>query len=309
MNEIGPFLLLICQLAFSLDEPPPADAVDMLARAYGCQARVEVNFDRIPAPPASQVGAYFPKLSRYWPILNDSTADLEDAVLAWTDQGIRPGLLLRGDPVALALRFDDVARLRHAVELGAIPIMAIQRPLTGGVTYGATIYAALGLAPRAVYVADGYGLDLGLLPSGRHLVAGYWHMPFEEMPLAAEPINLGSSSFLPVFDGPSPGGGVYATTAEGRGQAYSPDFQLHWSFLGIAFRSGEGGLDTGAVGVALMVLVRVSSVMWAAIGGNWPNLLTGVVALLAWVGIAVAAVLFLVLPFGILVSRFRRVRH
>jgi len=307
VNEIAPFLLLMCQLTFSLNEPPPAEALAMLAAAYGCDARVEVNFDSQAAPPASTVGAYFPSLSSYWPILDDDgSAELEERVQAWIDQGVRPGLLLRADPVTLALRFDELDHLQGAVNLGAIPIMAIERPLQGSVTYGATIYAALGLAPQAVYVADGYGLDLGLLPAGRHLVAGYWHTPYQAMPLPARQTNLGPSSFLPVFDGPSPGGGYYATTADGRGAAFTPDFQLYWSFLGLEFRAGPGGLDTGAAGSVLMALVRVSSVMWAAIGGNWPDLLTGIVALLAWIGIVVAGLLFLVLPFGIVLSRFSR---
>jgi hypothetical protein len=310
MSEVAPFLLLICRLAFAIDEPPPAEAMTMLAHAYGCEVRIEVNFDRVPAPPARQAGAYFPRPSSFWPILGaDGGVGLEDEVEDWVEQGVRPGLLLRDDPVSLVLRFEELARLRRAVSLGAIPVMAIERPLEGSVTYGATIYAALGLAPQAVYVVDGYGLDLGLLPAGRHLVAGYWHTPFQAMPLPAEQTNLGPSRFLPVYDGPSPGGGIYATTQEGRGAAFTPDFQLYWSFLGIEFRAGDGGLETGAVGTALMALVQISSFLWAVLGGNWPNLVTAVVALLAWIGIVVAALLFLILPFGILFSRLSRERR
>lgn len=309
MSEVGPFLLLLCQLTFSLNEPPPAEALDMLAAAYHCDARVEVNFEGRVAPRADGAPAYFPSPPKYWPVVSAGDPELEAKVAGWIEQGIRPGLLLPPDPIALALRFADLARLQSAEGLGAIPVLPVARPLQGSVTYGATIYAALGLAPHAVYVTDGYGLDLALLPAGRHLVAAHWHAPYESIPVPARQLSLGPSLFVAVFDGPSPGGGVYATTSDGRGPAYTPDLRLQWSFHGVAFSAGESGLDTDTGGQLLLGLVRASSIMWAVIGGNWPNLLTGIVALLAWVGIILAALLFFILPFGVVISRFRRVHH
>lgn len=307
MSEVAPFLLTICQLVFSIGDTPPQEALAMLQRAWNCPVRVEVNFDDVAAPPVREAGAYFPALSTYWPVL-DTSDDLDEGLGDWREQGIRPGLLLPPDPIVLALRFEEVARLRRAVEGGAIPVLPIARPLAGSVTYGATIYAALGLAPQAVYVRDGFGLDLGLLPGGRHLVAAHWHTPFEAMPLPARRISQGSSTFIAVFGGPSPGGGLYATLGEGRGSAFTPQLGLRWSFLGAHFESGAVGLDTDAGGHAILLLTRLSSIMWAGVTGNWPDLLTGIVALLAWVGIVVAAILFVVLPFGIALAGLRRGR-
>lgn len=307
MSELAPFLLTLCQLAFAIGEPPPEEAVAMLRRAYGCPAEVRVNIDGMPALPLGQAGSWFPAPPRFWPVLDGAGAD-EAAVDDWTESGVRPGLLLPEDPVTLALRFDEAERLRRAVARGAIPVLPIRRPLGGSVTYGATVYAALGLAPQAVYVVDGFGLDLGLLPGGRHLVAAHWRAPYDWMPLPARRISQGSSTFLAVFDGPSPGGGLYASLGEGRGAAFTPALGLRWSFLGADFETGAAGLDTGWGGKAVLMLVRVSSIVWAGVTGNWPDLLTGLVALLAWIGIVVAALLFLVLPVGLAFSRWRHGR-
>lgn len=291
-----PVVLAVCAMHFSVAQPPPKAWLRMLARQTGCTATITPERGTQTLVPVARLNDFFPRATRYWPLLDARRNDLISAAQKWLERGITPGIVL---PSSTELMHGK--QLQNVRQLDGSGVAFVLAAPDRGRGFGgmATLYAALGILVNGVYIDRGYSPDLNALPKGLYLVAAHWQNR-PDLPIPQSDWTDHGHHFVVLPARYRPADGVAADAAAPPGTAYTPALGQSWSFAGAAYKVDTDGEHSSLLGWTLQPLVGLIAPAERLIRTPVQDVAVDIGIALAWAGIIFGIFSTMVLVFGAL---------